>query len=338
MKNYITTKSIRRVVAVITLSILALLVLQISYVGAKYIEKPAASGANNGLNAAAGTDVDNLFLHVMNESLPVGSIYMTTDITSVADMVAQFGGAWVAWGQGRVPVGINVDGDPDGLPVGGLAIGGSLTGGSVNSTVPLNMNVTGTLNLTDGGVEWDGPAVPTTTGVTAPTGGTLSLAGSGKITSLGNMLPEACLPKHRHEAQMWATWNHPDKTNGCGGNGIFKIPDPGTAGTTATDWSATWGYTPTTQTAFTVDVNVNLATDFSAPTYSTSPTAKITAYPTINYTKQVVEWQQTAGDGKTKLAANGSGTLVFTDDTLQPYITCYMYKRTALATLALLPA
>jgi len=44
--------------------------------------------------------VDNLFLAVY----PVGSIYMTTVGTNPGTL---FGGTWVAWGSGRVPVGVN---------------------------------------------------------------------------------------------------------------------------------------------------------------------------------------------------------------------------------------
>ncbi len=44
--------------------------------------------------------VDNLFLAVY----PVGSIYMTTVVTNPGML---FGGTWVAWGSGRVPVGVN---------------------------------------------------------------------------------------------------------------------------------------------------------------------------------------------------------------------------------------
>lgn len=38
---------------------------------------------------------------------PVGSIYMTTTMTSASQVNAALGGTWVAWGAGRVPVGVN---------------------------------------------------------------------------------------------------------------------------------------------------------------------------------------------------------------------------------------
>lgn len=39
-----------------------------------------------------------------NPFFPVGSIYMSVNSTNPS---AYFGGTWVAWGQGRVPVGVN---------------------------------------------------------------------------------------------------------------------------------------------------------------------------------------------------------------------------------------
>lgn len=41
---------------------------------------------------------------------PVGSIYMTTTMTSASQVDAALGGTWVAWGGGRVPVGMGSNG------------------------------------------------------------------------------------------------------------------------------------------------------------------------------------------------------------------------------------
>ena len=38
---------------------------------------------------------------------PVGSIYMTATLSTAADVEAALGGTWVAWGAGRVPVGVD---------------------------------------------------------------------------------------------------------------------------------------------------------------------------------------------------------------------------------------
>lgn len=38
---------------------------------------------------------------------PVGSIYMSASLDTPAKVMAAFGGTWVAWGSGRVPVGVD---------------------------------------------------------------------------------------------------------------------------------------------------------------------------------------------------------------------------------------
>lgn len=38
---------------------------------------------------------------------PVGSIYMSATMSTVAQVQAAFGGTWIAWGSGKVPVGVN---------------------------------------------------------------------------------------------------------------------------------------------------------------------------------------------------------------------------------------
>ena len=38
---------------------------------------------------------------------PIGSIYMSATMSTAAEVEAALGGTWVAWGAGRVPVGVN---------------------------------------------------------------------------------------------------------------------------------------------------------------------------------------------------------------------------------------
>lgn len=52
------------------------------------------------------TRLDNLLANIFLEVYPVGSIYMSTSSTSPSEL---FGGSWVKWGSGRVPIGVNVD-------------------------------------------------------------------------------------------------------------------------------------------------------------------------------------------------------------------------------------
>lgn len=44
---------------------------------------------------------------VLNYLYPVGSIYMSATMSTVAQVQAAFGGTWVKWGAGRVPVGVD---------------------------------------------------------------------------------------------------------------------------------------------------------------------------------------------------------------------------------------
>lgn len=49
----------------------------------------------------------DLTASVFSAIYPVGSIYMSATMNSVAQVQAAFGGTWVAWGAGRVPVGVD---------------------------------------------------------------------------------------------------------------------------------------------------------------------------------------------------------------------------------------
>ena len=53
-------------------------------------------------NIKNGTNIENIML----ANYPVGSIYFSVDS---ANPSTKFGGTWVAWGAGRVPVGVKTD-------------------------------------------------------------------------------------------------------------------------------------------------------------------------------------------------------------------------------------
>ena len=55
-------------------------------------------------NALAGGDSSALFTSIFNSIYPVGSIYMSTLSTDPSTI---FGGTWASWGNGRVPVGVD---------------------------------------------------------------------------------------------------------------------------------------------------------------------------------------------------------------------------------------
>lgn len=51
----------------------------------------------------------DLTASVFSAIYPVGSIYMSATMNSAAQVEAAFGGTWVAWGAGRVPVGVDTN-------------------------------------------------------------------------------------------------------------------------------------------------------------------------------------------------------------------------------------
>lgn len=46
---------------------------------------------------------------ILNKFHPVGSIYMSATLSTAAQVEAAIGGTWVAWGAGRVPVGVDTN-------------------------------------------------------------------------------------------------------------------------------------------------------------------------------------------------------------------------------------
>lgn len=52
--------------------------------------------------------VANIVQTILNKTYPVGSIYMSATLSTPAQVASVIGGTWVAWGAGRVPVGVDV--------------------------------------------------------------------------------------------------------------------------------------------------------------------------------------------------------------------------------------
>lgn len=61
----------------------------------------SAKLANDSVTASS------LALDVVNRIYPVGSIYMSATMSTASQVEAALGGTWVAWGSGRVPVGVD---------------------------------------------------------------------------------------------------------------------------------------------------------------------------------------------------------------------------------------
>jgi hypothetical protein len=62
---------------------------------------PGTTIKANEMNQALATLFDMVY--------PVGSIYMSATLSTAAQVEAALGGTWVAWGAGRVPVGVDTD-------------------------------------------------------------------------------------------------------------------------------------------------------------------------------------------------------------------------------------
>ncbi len=57
-----------------------------------------------------GSDLSaNAKLAILNMTYPVGSIFMSATLSTAAQVATAMGGTWVAWGAGRVPVGIDAN-------------------------------------------------------------------------------------------------------------------------------------------------------------------------------------------------------------------------------------
>lgn len=58
------------------------------------------------------SEMNQAFAQIFNMMYPVGSIYMSATLSTAEEVESALGGTWVAWGAGRVPVGVN-SGDTD---------------------------------------------------------------------------------------------------------------------------------------------------------------------------------------------------------------------------------
>lgn len=294
-------------------------------------------------NSVARTDTDNLFIYMMNRSLPVGSIYMTDDpaLSTVPLMNAHFGGTWEVWGEGRVPVG--VDGIKDSPFEFNNQTGGKLNATTGAAAVPLvspawsikgGISITkGSLTRTDsGGVTFSSTA-PVVTG-----------SGSGvTYQNTGVTLTNANLPSHTHENKLWITYNSLKDGN----NSIFTDSsrrraqsgaDPGSAGDGGYRYRDTRaGYTNDLCSYWSLDIKAPspngaaftvAVTSFNFASYSAT-----FSVPNRNYTPPEPSYTGHEIQSQSYSVTSGGATVSFKDETEQPYQTVYMYRRATLADL-----
>jgi len=340
MEKNIPVKSIRRYAAVLTLVVIAL-VLLVPYARAKYVgyaefvdpDGEVVDEIDTGISGISNDDLSALFTLMMNEKYPVGSIFMTVDpsMNTAGAVEAHFGGGWEPWGQGRVPVGVNRDGDTlvkaDADAIETLMTvnpaapetGGTMGGGTGNAAVSLTGTVTGAA-----------PALSAKT-FSLSGGGLAFTANSGAITLdtpttfQGTATPWGVdqMPQHNHNinntnngAVTWATSHNSRKQRAIGSSSPQWALGHQSAGSPSSHIWTLEIFDRGGPLTLNFPINLTNAARLHAPTSATL------GHPGYNITQQTVD----------AISLGFSGTSIdIPDNTLQPYFTCYMYRRTALA-------
>lgn len=136
-------------------------------------------GIEEALAAAQGNST--MWNYIRNLVYPVGSIYISVNSTNPSSL---FGGTWVAWGSGRVPVGVNTsDTSFDTVEE---------TGGSKDAIVPYHTHTAsfsvGTANAKDyGGLSTNYKLIHTS--ATAAAVGTVAVTATGSSVTNANLQP-----------------------------------------------------------------------------------------------------------------------------------------------------
>lgn len=314
---------------------------------AKYVSD--TDQIDTGINGISDNDLEKLFRHFMNERYPVGSIYMTADpnCNTTQAMTDRFGGTWVAWGQKKVPVGVNpagADHDAASIQVDGTGVaitnwgqtGGRTPGGGANNaTVAVAGTITGAIGLTGGGAAWNAITPPQvsfsggsitlsknanhpggTGGTTYPSNDTTPAAGAKSLTA-------ANFVSHNHTVTV-SYWQGNLNHRSCGSPNCPQNQSDYPGATSGT--SQTLNLTSTgTGSSFTAYPTRTLSTALpSNLIYYNAPTISVTN-PGWSYA------DQTASNANLTFSYSGNTTI--TDNTLQPYVLCYMFKRTGLEPL-----
>ena len=83
---------------------------QTTYTEIEWENESTALSAENLNHMDKGiADAHELLAGIFDAIYPVGSIYMSVDLDTPAKVIEKFGGTWVAWGSGKVPVGVDTD-------------------------------------------------------------------------------------------------------------------------------------------------------------------------------------------------------------------------------------
>ena len=108
----------------------------------------APAGSNLGSDATLQNSLDELYSiadkydelnkkinSMLDKMYPVGSIYISTNITSASDVAAKFGGTWEAYGSGRTIIGAGTGTDSNNLS---QTFKAGSTGGEYKHTLTIN--------------------------------------------------------------------------------------------------------------------------------------------------------------------------------------------------------
>jgi len=340
-REQMNAKSIRRYAAVLTAAVM-LLALAAPYISAKYTS-PALfevedgvfeAYIDTGVSGVSNEDLDALMDLIFEAKYPPGSIYMTTDPGFDPNEV--FPGSWALWGVDKVPVGIDAGNrlDGTGTPVNTSVFDFrslSSTGGTGNGTsaaavtVPATSFPANALGLTNGSVDLINESF-------SISGGSVNISKTTALQSEEAQLTIGLLPQHTHGSTLW-----------------IKVYDNRQASSSPTR------YTMASQAGNTSTETNQFPTDGSWFTGSTIPNTDVNKFGVLldetgkgdkfRFTYSI-DWTQfgrgmsghtyeynkpTVGTYPQQTISHdlklGDGTATMPDNTIQPYLTCYMYRR-----------
>ena len=271
------------------------------------------------------------------QSYPVGSIYMSTSNTNPSNFL---GGTWVAWGSGRVPVGVNTS-DSNFNTV-------EKTGGTATETLSVSQMPSHTHTFTGSAVTSGGNSVTpsaTFTGKAVTTGNnsaTPTASFTGKAVNTGNQSAghTHSIPSLSGSTNTTGAHTHMENKRGwfniSGDNSQYIQFDSTGSWMNSADQSV---YNSRTESAgehsHTVTTNASTSGGISANhTHSVTAAGSVSlASTTHTHSVTPAGTVSLAGTSHThSVTAVGSNSNTgggAAHNNLQPYITCYMWKRTA---------
>ena len=256
--------------------------------------------------------------YLYDKIYPIGSIYMSTSNTNPGTM---FGGTWVAWGSGKVPVGVDADnGNFNTVEKTGGALTHTHTGPSHTHTGPSHTHTIASHTHT-------GPSHTHTIASHAHTTGNFTLGTShipahthGQVSLTGGLrISENMSVNSRDVARTKDKWGIVSTSSTTGNVVVVKN-----------------GYHDIVQgSRFDDNIGINATHTHSSVGGggahnhgNTGASGTLTSAAGGNGNTGASGTLTSAAGGTGKTGASGTGA-TGSSSTLQPYITCYMWKRTA---------